>query len=283
MSTGTTTTLCVLVLLFPLLGSALNGLVGPSLGRRFVNLIGPLAVFAAFVVSCIVLVNVIGADDSHKASTVRLWQWINLGHGSDLNVGVDFTLDPLSALMLMVITGVGFLIHVYSVGYMEHDEDVARFFAYMNFFIFSMLVLVLAADLVILIIGWALVALSSYLLIGFWYQRPSAVLAARKAFITQVIGDVALVLAAFMIIAKLHTLSLPQMFAHAGTFESGGAYVTGICLLLAIGAFAKSAQFPLHTWLPDAMGGSDSGLGTDSRRHHGHRRRLPDCAVPPIL
>src|SRR6202035_5316573 len=118
-----------------------------------------------------------------------------------------------------------------------------------------MLVLVLAADLLILIIGWALVALSSYLLIGFWYERPSAVLAARKAFITQVVGDVALVIAAFMIFVQVGTLSLPGIFAASGAFPSGGLQVTLICSLLAIGAFAKSAQFPLHTWLPDAMEG----------------------------
>src|SRR6202049_3925030 len=138
---------------------------------------------------------------------------------------------------------------------MQHDPGVARFFSYMNFFIFSMLTLVQAADLVILIIGWALVALSSYLLIGFWYDRPTAVLAARKAFITQVIGDIGLVIAAFLIVLNTHTLSLPNIFARTQTFPAGGALVTGVCVLLAIGAFAKSAQFPLHTWLPDAMEG----------------------------
>ena len=201
------------------------------------------------------LANVVGAPAGHGSITVRLWDWIDLGGGTNLSVGMDFTLDALSALMLMVITGVGFLIHVYSVGYMEHDPGFARFFSYMNFFIFSMLTLVLAADLVILIIGWALVALSSYLLIGFWYDRPSAVLAARKAFITQVIGDVALVIAAFLIVLNTHTLSLPNIFARTQAFPAGGALVTGVCVLLAIGAFAKSAQFPLHTWLPDAMEG----------------------------
>jgi NADH-quinone oxidoreductase subunit L len=179
--------------------------------------------------------------------------------------------------MLLVITGVGLLIHVYSVGYMEHDPGVARFFSYMNFFIFSMVLLVLAANMIILIIGWAAVALSSYLLIGFWYERESAVLAARKAMITQVIGDVALVIAAFLIFVNLtavsptcihspgavcpqftvhpYTLSLPQIFAHAGSLGAGSPLITLICILLAVGAFAKSAQFPLHTWLPDAMEG----------------------------
>ena len=255
MSVDTASTLVILVLLFPLAGAALNGLLGPVFGRRFVNIVGTVSIFGSFVVACLVLANVVGAASGHSAITIRLWQWIDLGGGTNLSVGMDFTLDPLSALMLMVITGVGFLIHVYSVGYMEHDPGVARFFSYMNFFIFSMLTLVLAADLVILIIGWALVALSSYLLIGFWHDRPSAVLAARKAFITQVIGDVALVIAAFLIVLNTHTLSLPNIFARTQAFPAGGALVTGICVLLAIGAFAKSAQFPLHTWLPDAMEG----------------------------
>jgi NADH-quinone oxidoreductase subunit L len=254
-SVDTASTLVILVLLFPLLGAALNGFLGPMLGRRFVNIAGTVSIFASFVVACFVLANVVGAPTGHSAITIRLWQWIDLGGGTNLSVGMDFTLDALSALMLMVITGVGFLIHVYSVGYMEHDPGFARFFSYMNFFIFSMLTLVLAADLVILIIGWALVALSSYLLIGFWYDRPTAVLAARKAFITQVIGDIGLVIAAFLIVLNTHTLSLPNIFARTQAFPAGGPLVTGVCVLLAIGAFAKSAQFPLHTWLPDAMEG----------------------------
>jgi NADH-quinone oxidoreductase subunit L len=254
MSVDTASTLVILILLFPLIGAALNAALGARLGRTFVNFAGTLSILASFVVACVVLANVIGAPAGHSATSVRLWQWLDLGPGN-LTIGVDFTLDPLSALMIMVITGVGFLIHVYSVGYMEHDAGVARFFAYMNFFIFSMLLLVLAADLLILIIGWALVALSSYLLIGFWYERPSAVLAARKAFITQVVGDVALVIGAFLIFLNAHSLSLPNIFARTQAFPEAGILITGICVLLAIGAFAKSAQFPLHTWLPDAMEG----------------------------
>jgi len=138
----TASTLVSLVLLFPLLGAALNGLLGPVLGRRFVNMAGTVSIFAAFVISCLVLANVVGAPAGHGSITVRLWDWIDLGGGTNLTVGMDFTLDALSALMLMVITGVGFLIHVYSVGYMEHDPGFARFFSYMNFFIFSMLTLV---------------------------------------------------------------------------------------------------------------------------------------------
>src|ERR1700694_19261 len=254
MSVDTASALVLLILLFPLGGTILNALLGPRLGRSFVNLVGTASIFASFVVACVILGNVIGAPSGQSATSVRLWQWLDLGSGN-LSVGMDFTLDPLSALMMMVITGVGFLIHVYSVGYMEHDRGIARFFSYMNLFIFSMLVLVLAADVIILIIGWALVALSSYLLIAFWYERPSAVLAARKAFVTQVIGDVALVIAAFMIVVQVGTLSIPGIFAAAGSFPTGGLQITIICSLLAIGAFAKSAQFPLHTWLPDAMEG----------------------------
>ncbi len=254
MSVDNASTLVILVLAFPLAGAALNALLGPRLGRSFVNLVGTASIFASFVVACIVLGNVIGAPSGHGSISIRLWQWLDLGPGN-LSVGIDFTLDALSALMLMVITGVGFLIHVYSVGYMEHDPGIARFMAYMNFFIFSMLTLVLAADLLILIIGWALVALSSYLLIAFWHERKSAVDAGRKAFITQVIGDVAMVIAAFLIVTHTGTLSLPGIFAQASSFPFSGALITGICALLAIGAFAKSAQFPLHTWLPDAMEG----------------------------
>ena len=273
MNASTAAVLAGLVLLFPLAGSALCGLLGPVLGRRFVNLAGTLSIGAAFAVTLVIFVQVLGAASGHQSTTATLWNWLNLGPGN-LNVSVDVTIDQLSVLMLLVITGVGLLIHVYSVGYMEHDPGVARFFSYMNLFIFSMALLVLAANMVILIIGWAAVALSSYLLIGFWYERESAVLAARKAFITQVIGDVALVIAAILIFVNLravpacpsnekcaglpqalHTLSLPQIFAHAGSLGAGSPLITLICILLAVGAFAKSAQFPLHTWLPDAMEG----------------------------
>ena len=252
-----------LLLLLPVGGALANALLGPRLGRRFVNWVGPGVVGLAFVVGVILLASLVGADSAHKSLTVRFWDWIDFGNGN-LQVGFDVTIDPLSVLMVMVITGVGFLIHVYSVGYMEHDPGVARFFSYMNLFIFSMLLLVLAGDMLWLIIGWALVALSSYLLIGFWWRRPSAVQAARKAFITQVIGDVALVIAAFLILVNLKgengtgifSISLPTVFYNAQfSFAKGGGVITVICILLAIGAFAKSAQFPLHTWLPDAMEG----------------------------
>src|SRR5262249_2660498 len=155
----------------PLVGAILCALAGPRLGRRFVNVVGPGSVLAAFAVAVVVLALILGADADSRSNTVRLWDWIDLG-SPNLHVGVGGTLDPLSAGVLLVITGVGFLIHLYRVGYMDHDATPHRFFAYMNLFVFSMILLVLAADLVILIIGWALVALSSYLLIGYDYHRP---------------------------------------------------------------------------------------------------------------
>jgi len=252
-----------LLLILPAAGAVANALLGPKLGRRFVNWVGPGTVGLAFVIGVIMLALLVGADSAHKTLTVRFWDWLDFGPGN-LQAGFDVTIDPLSVLMVMVITGVGFLIHVYSVGYMEHDPGIARFFSYMNLFIFSMLMLVLAADVIFLVIGWALVALSSYLLIGFWYERPSAVQAARKAFITQVIGDVALVIAAFLILVNLKaqdgkgifSISLPTVFYNAQfSFAHGSVTITIICVLLAVAAFAKSAQFPLHTWLPDAMEG----------------------------
>ncbi|HEY6377698.1 MAG TPA: NADH-quinone oxidoreductase subunit L [Candidatus Dormibacteraeota bacterium] len=257
MSTDKAKTLVILVLVLPLAGALLNAALGPRLGRRFVNYAGTLSILASLIVTLVVFFTILGADQSLRSTTVTLWTYIDLGPGN-LNVDVSFTLDQLSAVMMLVITGVGFLIHVYSVGYMEHDATPHRFFSYMNLFIFSMLLLVLAANLLILIVGWAMVGLASYLLIGYYYERRSAVLAARKAFITQVIGDIAMVVAAFMLVLGLgaHSLSLPVIFAtaHDG-FAVNGAYVTAICMLLALGAFAKSAQFPLHTWLPDAMEG----------------------------
>jgi NADH-quinone oxidoreductase subunit L len=256
MSNSAAAVFVILVLGFPLLGSALNALAGPKLGRTFVNITGPGVVLGAFVIALLCLVGTMSNDG--EPTYVTLWNWLDLSGGAggattELHVGMSFTIDPLSVIMMLVITGVGFLIHLYAVGYMEHDETPHRFFSYMNFFIFSMLTLVLADDLVVLIIGWALVALASYLLIAYYYDRPSAVAAGRKAFVTQVIGDLALVIAAFMIFTGVHTLNMHNAFGQAGTFST--AYLTGICVLLAIGAFAKSAQFPLHTWLPDAMEG----------------------------
>ncbi|MBV8067618.1 MAG: NADH-quinone oxidoreductase subunit L, partial [Candidatus Eremiobacteraeota bacterium] len=169
--------------------------------------------------------------------------------------GFDFglLLDPLSLVWTFIITGVGFLIVFYSIGYMEGDRAYARFFAYMSFFVFAMLTLVLSDNFVGLLIGWGLVGLASYFLIGFWFDRPSAVAAARKAFVINVVGDVGMMFAIFLIVANAHSIGFGDTFAAAGAF--GSPVLFWICATLAIGAAAKSAQVPLHTWLPDAMEG----------------------------
>jgi NADH-quinone oxidoreductase subunit L len=177
--------------------------------------------------------------------------------GGGLTVPFNLYVDQLSTLMILVITGVGFLIHVYSIGYMsgESQGGFSRFFAYMNLFVFAMLLLVLAGNFVWLIVGWGGVGLSSYLLIGFWYERAAAVLAARKAFVMNVIGDVGMIFAAIVIFLNLKGLDYAAVFSKAHQLPKGGTVITVICLLLLVGAVAKSAQLPLHTWLPDAMEG----------------------------
>ena len=182
-----------------------------------------------------------------------LYQWVSAG-SFELNLAI--LIDPLSVFMFLIVTGVGFVIHIYSIGYMHDDPEYSRFFAYLNLFIFSMLVLVAAADFFFLIVGWALVGLASYLLIGFWREKPSAVLAARKAFVMNVIGDVGMVIAALVIFEHFGTLNFIDVFAAApDKFRPNDDAMLLITLLLLVGAFAKSAQLPMHTWLPDAMEG----------------------------
>ena len=168
--------------------------------------------------------------------------------------GFDFglLLDPLSLIWVLIITGVGFAIHLYSIGYMSGDRAFARFFAYMNFFVFAMLTLVLADNFVMLLVGWGLVGLASYFLIGFWFERPTAVAAARKAFVINVVGDVAMLFAIFIIFATFRSISYADVFANPAAL---GSSLLLVCICLFIGAAAKSAQVPLHTWLPDAMEG----------------------------
>jgi NADH-quinone oxidoreductase subunit L len=186
----------------------------------------------------------------------------NLGGASGANQplvawmpGFDFglLLDPLSFLWTLIITGVGFLIVFYSIGYMDGDVAFARFFAYMGFFVFAMLTLVLSDNFVGLLVGWGLVGLASYFLIGFWFERPTAVAAARKAFVMNVVGDAGMMFAIVLIVASVHSIGFGDAFAAAGTYGAGLLFA--ICVALFIGAAAKSAQLPLHTWLPDAMEG----------------------------
>jgi len=241
-------TLAPLVLLTPLAGFLTNALLGRLLPRRVVGWIGAGSVGLAFIFALMILGQVLGGQKLDQ-TYFTWWQ------SGDFNVPFNLYVDALSSLMILVITGVGFLIHVYSIGYMGEDPGYSRFFAYMNLFVLSMLLLVLSGNLVWLIIGWAGVGLCSYLLIGFWFERTSAVLAARKAFVMNTIGDVGMIFAAFLIFLNLRVLDYRGLFERIHQLPRGGTVITAICLLLLLGAVAKSAQLPLHTWLPDAMEG----------------------------
>jgi len=240
--------LAPLVLLVPLAGFLVNALFGRLLPRRVVGWVGAGSIGLAFLFALLTLSQVLGGQKLDQ-TYFTWWQ------SGDFNVPFNLYVDALSTLMILVITGVGFLIHVYSIGYMREDSGFSRFFAYMNLFVFSMLLLVLSGNLLWLIIGWAMVGLSSYLLIGFWFERRSAVLAARKAFVMNTIGDVGMVFAAFLIFLNLRVLDFQGLFSRVHQLPKGGTVITAICLLLLVGAVAKSAQLPLHTWLPDAMEG----------------------------
>ena len=219
-----------------------------------VGSIGCGVVGASFLTSLVALSNLLFLPAEERVGKVQvLYQWISSGN---FKLDLAILVDPLSVFMFLIVTGVGFVIHVYSIGYMHDDPEYARFFSYLNLFIFSMLVLVAAADFFFLIVGWALVGLASYLLIGFYKEKTSAVLAARKAFVMNVIGDVGMVIAAFVIFESFGTLNFIEVFAAAPeTFRINDDQILLITLLLLVGAFAKSAQLPLHTWLPDAMEG----------------------------
>jgi len=244
----------ILILVFPLLAVLANGL-NVMLGRRYsdevVHRIGWGSVLLSFVCSLWVVAQVV--HDPTPRSVV-LYPWI---FGGDLQINLGFLIDPLTCVMLLVVTGVGFLIHVYSVGYMHGEEGFARFFTYMNLFMVSMLVLVMGNNYVVLFIGWEGVGLCSYLLIGYYYDRVSAAQAATKAFVVNRIGDAGFLVAIFLVFANFQTLDYTEVFAQATNPSSGldstTAAAIAICLL--IGAIGKSAQLPLYTWLPDAMEG----------------------------
>jgi NADH-quinone oxidoreductase subunit L len=241
--------LVYLVPLFPLLGFLLNGLFRKSLSKSLVGIIGSGAILASFIVSCILFFDV---KSGGALQVPPLFQFINV---SSFKIDFAFQVDQLSALFLLIITGVGFLIHVYSTSYMhdEKNEHFARYFSYLNLFVFSMLLLVLGANYVIMFIGWEGVGLCSYLLIGYWFKNDSYNYAAKKAFVMNRIGDVGFLLAIFWLLSKLGTANFNDVFTNVHQLSSTD--ITGITVLLFIGAMGKSAQIPLYTWLPDAMAG----------------------------
>ena len=207
----------------------------------------------AFAASIGALVQLLGDPVDARQHTSSLYDYAS---AAGLDIKLNVLVDPLSVYMCLIVSGVSALIHLYSISYMTSDRGFNRFFAYLNFFVFSMLLLVLAGNLVLLIVGWAFVGFASYALISFWYRRTTATRAGMKAFVINVVGDVGMVLAAFFIFRDLGTFDLLSIFSKAqNTFHTNQGVVVAICCLLLVGAFAKSAQVPLHTWLPDAMEG----------------------------
>jgi NADH-quinone oxidoreductase subunit L len=244
--------LSLLVLLLPLLGFIVLGVLGRLLPRGAILMIGCGACGLAFLFALFNFLNMLGTPASSRISDAIIYTWITSGTFS-LNFGLLF--DPLTATMLLVVTGVGLLIHIYSAGYMEDDPGFWRFFAFLNFFIFAMVMLVTADNFLFLLVGWGLVGLASFLLIGFWYERRTAVAAARKALVINVIGDAGLMLAIFLIFIKYGKIDYNGVFSSVGTVASGSGTAVAICLLLFVACAAKSAQLPLYMWLPDAMEG----------------------------
>ena len=240
--------LVYLVPLFPLLGFLVNGLFRKSLSKQLIGIIGSGAMLASFVVSLLIFFDV----KNGGGATVQLFNFIHVG---SLIIPFEFLVDPLSSLFLLIITGIGFLIHLYSTAYMHEEEPMhfGRYFAYLNLFVFSMLLLVLGGNYVVMFIGWEGVGLCSYLLIGFWFKNNNYNAAAKKAFIMNRIGDLGFLLAVFLLIVKLGTVSYASVFAAVSQLSTSD--ITIITTLLFVGAMGKSAQIPLYTWLPDAMAG----------------------------
>ncbi len=248
-----TATWAWLVLLFPLLGSLLIGTGFRVLPARAAGLIGVGAIVAAFVCGILALIGLQGEPSESRHVASSLWEYAAVG---DFKIDLGIYVDPLSIFMVLVVTGVSSLIHIYSYSYMKSDQGYHRFFSYLNFFVFSMLVLVLAGNFVMLIVGWALVGFASYALISYWYRRNTATKAGMKAFVINVIGDIGLYIAAILIFKNLGSVDYGTVFEKAPeVFSTNEWEIVAICLCLLVGAFAKSAQMPFHTWLADAMEG----------------------------
>ncbi|MDQ3046065.1 MAG: NADH-quinone oxidoreductase subunit L [Bacteroidota bacterium] len=242
--------LVYLVPLLPLIGFLIIGLFGKKLSKSTVGIIGSGVILGAFAIAIGIFIELTGSVE--KSHTIDLFSWISAGK---LSIPFSFLIDPLSSLFLLIITGIGFLIHVYSAGYMSHDEGFSRFFAYLNLFIFFMLLLVLGSNYLIMFVGWEGVGLCSYLLIGFWFKNTAYNNAAKKAFVMNRIGDLGFLLGIILIYVTFGSIGYKEVFIQANNYIGDESVITAICLLLFIGAMGKSAQLPLYTWLPDAMAG----------------------------
>jgi len=242
--------LVYLVPLFPLIGFLLNGLFWKSMPKKISGVLASLAILASFAVSLGIFFEI--KADPAAAGVVHLFDFISSG---TVNIPFAFQVDALSSLFLLIITGVGFLIHVYSTSYMHDDPGYTKYFAYLNLFVFAMLLLVLGANYVIMFIGWEGVGLASYLLIGFWYKRRDYTNASKKAFIMNRIGDLGFLVGMFLTLYHFGTASYSELFGQLGTTAVSGNIMNAIAICFFIGAMGKSAQIPLYTWLPDAMAG----------------------------
>jgi NADH-quinone oxidoreductase subunit L len=241
--------------LAPLAGSILAGLFGKTIGRRAAHMLTILGVLIAFVISAMTL-KAVAVDGAHFNQTV--YEWMSLG---SLKMEVGFLIDGLTAMMMCVVTFVSLMVHIYTIGYMEEDDGYQRFFSYISLFTFSMLMLVMSNNLLQLFFGWEAVGLVSYLLIGFWFKKPTAIFANMKAFLVNRVGDFGFILGIGLILAHTGSLNYTEVFAKASTLvgpslpSTDWPLITVICICLFIGAMGKSAQFPLHVWLPDSMEG----------------------------
>jgi NADH-quinone oxidoreductase subunit L len=259
MSTTLSANTLLAVPLAPLVGAALAGILGTTfggnvIGRRASHTLTILGVLIAFILSAMTLVDVIGGARFNQT----IYEWMVVG---DLKMEIGFLVDGLTAMMMCVVTFVSLMVHLYTIGYMEEDAGYNRFFAYISLFTFSMLMLVMSNNLLQLFFGWEAVGLVSYLLIGFWFNKPTAIFANMKAFLVNRVGDFGFILGIGLIVAYTGTLSYAEVFAKAGELGTLGfpgtdwLLITVICICLFIGAMGKSAQFPLHVWLPDSMEG----------------------------
>ncbi len=239
-----------LVPLFPAIGFIINGLMGKKIDRRLVGWVGCSAIGLSFFFSILLFFELIGLPPASRHHEVEIFEWVVSG---TFRTAVGYQVDPLSILMALVVSGVSFFIHIYSIGYMHGDPGYPRYFTYLNLFVFMMLNLVLANNFLLMFVGWEGVGLCSYLLIGFWFEKDSASNAGKKAFVVNRVGDFGFLLGIFLIFTNLGTLDFTEVFQKAPSLET--TLVTTIAILLFVGAVGKSAQLPLYVWLPDAMEG----------------------------
>ncbi len=242
-----------IVPLCPLVGFLIHGLLGSYVRREFTGFLASGVIGLGFVISALDLQEILMLPPSDRSVEVTVYTWFLSG---ELNVPIGFLVDPLSCVMMMVVTGVGCIIHVYSIGYMHGERGFVRYFTYLNLFVFAMLTLVSANNFLLMFVGWEGVGLCSYLLIGYYYERKSAADAGKKAFVVNRIGDFGFILGMLLIFSVFGTFDFLEVFRRAPReLEVGGLIITAITLLLFVGATGKSAQLPLYTWLPDAMEG----------------------------